>query len=376
MSRAAKPAARKPAASKPPANPRGVKTVNLALQGGGSHGAYTWGVLDALTEDARIEISAISGASAGAMNAVVFAAGLEEGGRERAREKLEKFWLLVSSEGSLSPFERRWVDKALAAWGGFWPGSRWIDAWAETTLALLSPYEFNPFNVNPLRVHLEQAVDFERLRATDSVKLFVAATNVKTGRGEIFRRDILTVDHVMASACLPQLFQAVIIDGQSYWDGGFAGNPPLWPLFYETQCRDTIIVQINPIERDETPRLPGAIADRVDEITFNASLLAELRATDFVARLIRRGLLKSDEYREERLHRIGGAGTLESFNAATKNDVSWPFLQRLRDLGRNDAKEWLEANYDSIGVESTLDINRALQRDPATAPTKGAPATL
>ncbi len=138
----------------------------------------------------------------------------------------------------------------------------------------------------------------------------------------------------------------MIIDGQSYWDGGFAGNPPLWPLFYETQCRDAIIVQINPIERDETPRLPGAIADRVDEITFNASLLAELRATDFVARLIRRGLLKSDEYREERLHRIGGAGTLESFNAATKNDVSWPFLQRLRDLGREDAKEWLEANYD------------------------------
>jgi NTE family protein len=376
MSRAAKSTARKPAAPKPPANPSGVKTINLALQGGGSHGAYTWGVLDALTEDPRIEISAISGASAGTMNAVVFASGMCEGGRERARENLEKFWLSVSSEGSLSPFERKWVDKALAAWGGFWPGTRWINAWTEALSGILSPYEFNPLNINPLRVHLEQAVDFERLRKNDGVKLFVAATNVRTGHGEIFRRDILTADHAMASACLPGLFQAVIIDGQPYWDGGYAGNPPLWPLFYETQCRDAIIVQINPIERDQTPRLPAEIDNRVDEITFNASLIAELRAADFVARLIRRGLLTSDEYREERLHRIGGSGKLESFNAATKNDVSWPFLQRLRDLGRDDAKEWLQANYDSIGVESTLDINRALKRDLAAAPTKGAPATL
>jgi NTE family protein len=179
----------------------------------------------------------------------------------------------------------------------------------------------------------------------------------------------------MASACLPQLFQAVVINGQPYWDGGFAGNPPLWPLFYETECRDTIIVQINPIERDETPRLPTEIADRVDEITFNASLLAEPRATDFVARLLRRGLLKSDEFREERLHRIGGAGKLESFDAATKNDVSWPFLKRLRDLGRADTKAWLEENFDSIGVESTLDIDKTLRRDQARPPTNGAPAT-
>jgi NTE family protein len=239
----------------------------------------------------------------------------------------------------------------------------------------LSPYEFNPFNVNPLRVHLEQVVDFERLRAGDGVKLFVAATNVRTGRGEIFRRNILTADHAMASACLPELFQAVIIEGEPYWDGGYAGNPPLWPLFYETRCRDAIIVQINPIEREETPRMPAEIANRVNEITFNASLLAELRATDFVARLIRSGVLKSDEYREERLHRIGGAGRLESFDAATKNDVSWPFLKQLRDLGRNHTKAWLEENFDSIGVESTLDLDKALRREPAKPPTKGAPAT-
>ncbi len=375
MKRPARQPGPKPVAPRRASSGQAVKTVNLALQGGGSHGAYTWGVLDALAEDPRIEISAISGASAGTMNAVVFASGMGEGGREAAREKLEAFGLSVSSEGSLAPFERRWFDNALAAWGGFWPGSRWVDAWTEAVSGILSPYEFNPLNINPLRVHLEQTVDFETLRKSDGVKLFIAATNVRTGRGEIFRRDILTSDHAMASACLPQLFQAVVIKGEPYWDGGFAGNPPLWPLFYETQCRDAIIVQINPIERDETPRLPAEIDNRVDEITFNASLLAELRAADFVARLIRRGLLKSDEYREERLHRIGGAGRLESFSAATKNDVSWPFLKQLRDLGSSDTKAWLAENFDRIGVESTLDMDKALQRDPAKTPTIGAPAT-
>jgi NTE family protein len=359
---------------KPATRRQGVKTVNLALQGGGSHGAYTWGALDALAEDPRIEISAISGASAGTMNAVVFAAGMDEGGRDGARERLEKFWLSISTEGSLAPFQRKWVNSALSAWGGLWPGLRWMDAWTDAISGVLSPYEFNPFNVNPLRVHLEQAVDFERLRAGDDLKLFVAATNVKTGRGEIFRRNILTADHVMASACLPQLFQAVIIDGQPYWDGGFAGNPPLWPLFYETQCRDAIIIQINPIERDDIPRTPTEIDDRVNEVTFNASLLGELRAADFVARLIKSGVLKSDQYRLERLHRIGGRGKLERYPAETKNDVSWPFLKRLRDLGRADAQAWLEENFDSIGVESTLDMNRELKREPAATPTKGAAA--
>jgi NTE family protein len=281
----------KPTTTKAAAQGQAVKTVNLALQGGGSHGAYTWGVLDALAEDARIEISAISGASSGTMNAIVFASGMSDGGREGARAKLESFWLSVSSEGSLS-LPRRWVDKALAVWGGLWPGSRLIKAWTDAVSGFLSPYEFNPFNVNPLRVHLEQVVDFERLRAGSGVKLFIAATNVRTGRGKVFRRNILTADHALASACLLELFQAVIIEGEPYWDGGYAGNPPLWPLFYETRCRDAIIVQINPIEREETPRMPAEIANRVNEITFNASLLSELRAADFVARLVRSGVLK------------------------------------------------------------------------------------
>jgi NTE family protein len=352
-----------------------VKTVNLALQGGGSHGAYAWGVLDALAEDRRIAIGAISGASAGAMNAVVYASGLAEGGREGARAKLKQFWLSVSGEGSLAPVERKLLHGWLGAWGHAWPGTRWLGAWADALTQFVSPYAFNPFNINPARQHLAAVVDFDRLRTGDGVKLFVAVTNVRTGRGEIFRRDVLTVDHVMASACLPQLFQAVQIDGEAYWDGGFAGNPPLWPLFYETRCHDVIIVQINPIERAEIPRTPEAISNRVDEITFNASLIAELRAADFVARLIRSGVLDSDDYRLERLHRIGGAGRLESFDAATKFDVSWPFLKELRDLGREDTKAWLGQNFDAIGVEGTLDIDEALQREPAKEPLKGAAAT-
>ena len=251
-------------------------------------------MLDALAEDTRIEISAISGASAGTMNAVVFASGLR-GGRtgRRAREAGEILAFgLVGGVARAVP-SASCVDPWLAAWGGFWPGSRWIDAWTEAMSRIPEPLSSSTRSTSIRCATISTAlVDFERLRATDELKLFVAATNVRTGRGEIFRRDILTADHAMASACLPGLFQAVVIDGQAYWDGGYAGNPPLWPLFYETQCRDAIIVQINPIEREEIPRTAQEIRNRVDEITFNASLLAELRAADFVARLIRSGVLE------------------------------------------------------------------------------------
>jgi NTE family protein len=335
------------------------KVVNLALQGGGSHGAYTWGVLDALIEDERVEIGAISGASAGAMNAVVYAAGIMESGREGARRKLYDFWLSVSSEGTLSPTQRRLFDAWLRAWGSAFPQ---VSAMWDAMSQFASPYDLNPLNVNPLRDHLASLVDFDALRRDHELQLFVGATNVHTGRGEIFRRDVLTADHVMASACLPSLFQAVLIDGIPYWDGGFGGNPALWPLFYETSCRDQIIVQINPIERVQTPRTAQEIVDRVNEITFNAGLLAELRAADFVARLIDRGALRGDEYRRELLHRIGGEGQLETFSAASKMDVSWSFLATLRHLGCEAAKDWLADNYDAIGVRSTLDVDRALAR--------------
>ncbi len=361
-------------AAEQPSQGNGVKPVNLALQGGGSHGAYAWGVLDTFAEDARLDVVGISGASAGAMNAVVYAAGLAEGGRDGARAKLEQFWLSVSTEGSLAPAQRKFVNAWLRPWGLASPGMQWAVAWAEALSQFVSPYTLNPFNINPVRGHLAAAVDFERLRASDDLKLFVAATNVRTGRGEIFRRGVLTVDHVMASACLPTLFQAVEIDGDVYWDGGYAGNPPLWPLFYETRCNDVVIVQINPIERAAVPRTPEDISNRLDEITFNSPLIGELRAADFVARLIRSGVLKSPDYRLERLHRIGGAGRLECFDAATKFNVSWPFLRELRDLGRADARAWLEANFDAIGVEGTLDMDRELRREPTQEPIGGGPA--
>ena len=334
-----------------------VKPVNLALQGGGSHGAYSWGALDALLEDERIEIVGVSGASSGAMNAVVFAAGLQEG-RTSARRRLGEFWLSVSQEGALPAVERPLFDAWLRAWKAAFTPQCWVDAVSQ----VISPYAFNPLNIDLLRGCLASVVDFEALRRGAGPKLFVAATNVWTGQGEIFRREVLTPDHVMASACLPRLFQAVEIGGVPYWDGGYSGNPPLWPLFYETDCRDAIIVQINPVERHATPRTPQQISNRTDEIGFNASLLAELRAADFVARLIDDGVLKDPRYRREFLHRIGGDGKLESYGAESKLDSSWTFLTTLRDLGRESAKAWLAENFDAIGERSTLDVARTLRK--------------
>jgi NTE family protein len=338
--------------------PVAPKRINLALQGGGSHGAFTWGALDALSEDERLEIEGISGASAGAVNAVVFAAGLQAGGRDGARNKLHEFWLSVSAEGVLPAAERRLFDLWLRSWQSLFSPQRWADA----ITGVSSPYRFNPLNLNPLLDNLTGVIDFAALRRGVSPKLFIAVTNVQTGKGEIFRRDILTADHLMASACLPRLFQSVVIAGVPYWDGGYSGNPPLWPLFYETECRDAVIIQINPIERKETPQSPMEIGNRMDEISFNAPLLAELRAADFVARLIEEGALKSKRYRREFLHRIGGDGELETLGAATKLDVNWTFLKSLRDLGRAATKAWLEENFDSIGVRSTLDVAKALRK--------------
>ena len=340
------------------APPTKIKTVNLALQGGGSHGAYTWGALEVFLERDDIEIVGISGASAGAMNAVVFAAGLQTGGREGARRQLQEFWRSISADGELPAAERSVVDVWVNAWTSMFAPYAWLDVASR----LSSPYQFNPLNLDPLRKRLLDVVNFDALKRGAGPKLFIAATNVRTGQGEVFRREILTADHVMASACLPTLFQAVTIDGVAYWDGGFSGNPPLWPLFYETDCRDTIIIEIDPVERAETPRTADEIANRVNEITFNASLLAELRAADFVARLIDRGVLQSAEYRREFIHRIGGEGKLEIYSAATKLDVSWTFLTTLRDLGRAATKKWLAQNFEAIGERSTLNIASTLRK--------------
>jgi NTE family protein len=333
----------------------GKKKVNLALQGGGSHGAFTWGVLDYLLEDTRLDIEAITGTSAGAMNAVVLAEGYLEGGRVGARRNLARFWRSISDADVFPPAERKFLDLFFKL-----PlQSMVMQWWADYLTHYSSPYDFNPLNINPLRDHLEKTVDFAKVRALTELKLFVAATNVHTGRIKVFEGPELTADHVMASACLPYLFQAVEIDGVPYWDGGFMGNPALFPLFYKTACSDIVIVQINPVERHVTPRSASDIQDRLNEITFNGALLGEMRAIDFVNRLIESGKLSRDEYMSPFVHRIGGGRYLEPFQASTKLDASWSLISKLHLFGRKAAKQWLDETYDSIGREGTLDLRMA-----------------
>jgi len=332
--------------------PKAEKNISLGLQGGGAHGAFTWGVLDALLEDGRLAIEAITGASAGAMNGVVLVEGWLEGGPDAARAQLETFWRRVSLDGSLSTLQRSLFDRIL----GYWSNQIWSDVVSRTW----SPYEANPLNINPLRDAIADLIDFERVRACDSVRLFVTATNVFTGKVKIFRREELTADHLMASACLPTVFQAVEIDGEPYWDGGYMGNPALFPLFYETITDDILLVQINPVERRETPRSAREIANRLNEITFNGNLLRELRAVEFVTRLIDEGKLSKDEYKRVLMHRIDGTGTLDDFEASSRLNAEWDFFRRLRDAGRKTTRKWLKANYDDIGVRGTLNLRAAV----------------
>src|ERR1700730_9478823 len=287
----------------------GQKKISLALQGGGSHGAFTWGVLDYLLEDGRLDIEAITGTSAGAMNAVVLAEGYLEGGRKGARKNLAEFWQSISDAGAFSPVERKFLatyfSSPLQSMAAQW--------WTDFLTHYSSPYEFNPLNINPLRDHLEKMIDFAKVRALTELKLFIAATDVQTGRIKVFEGPELTANHVMASACLPYLFQAVEIGGVPYWDGGYMGNPALFPLFYKTACPDIVIVQVNPIERKETPKSARNIQDRLNEITFNGALMAEFRVMDFVNRLIDDGKLPRDQYMRTRAHRIEGGKFLAPF---------------------------------------------------------------
>jgi NTE family protein len=338
-----------------------VKPVNLALQGGGAHGAFTWGVLDRLLEDERLSIDGISGTSAGAMNAVVLASGFGQGGRAGAREALQKFWRAVSRDGRMSPVQRNLLDRFLGNWS-FDKNPAFIAL--DVASRFLSPYDFNPFKINPLREILEREVDFAAVRACKEVKLFISATNVRTGKARIFRTEEITADVVMASACLPFLFQAVEIDHVPYWDGGYVGNPPLFPFFRTTHTDDVILVQTNPIVREETPQTARDILNRVNEITFNASLLSEFRAIGFVRRLIERGFLQRwtgrSGYRRIRLHRIAADGELNDLTSSSKFNIEWPFFLHLRDLGRAAAETFLNEHYAAIGRRGTLDMRKEL----------------
>ena len=338
------------------------KKINLALQGGGSHGAFTWGVLDKLLEDGRIGFDAISGTSAGAMNAVVMADGFHRlGGNEGARIALSNFWFEVSRVGEFSPIRRSPLDMLM----GSWSLDHSIGYMAFDMMSrLVSPYELNPANINPLRDLLAKQVDFDQLKSCNGLKLFISATNVYTGRVRVFERHELTLDMVMASACLPFMFQAVEIDGVPYWDGGYMGNPVLFPFFYKSGTSDVLIIQINPIERHETPNSAQEILNRVNEITFNSSLLSELRAVEFVTRLLDEGQIDDDRYRRVLVHRIAADEVLNTLGASSKLNAEWEFFVYLRDLGRQSATDWLESHYDKVGVESSLDI-KAMFTGPA-----------
>ncbi len=335
-----------------------TKTVNLALQGGGAHGAFTWGVLDKILEDGRLEITAISGTSAGAMNAVVAVDGLMRSGITGARAALEGFWHAVSDRARFSLIQRAPLDVLMGRWTlDTSPGYHFFNALTR----MLSPYQLNPFNWNPLREVLEDSVDFERVRSCDIIKVFISATNVETGRVKVFDRKQLTADMVMASACLPFMFQSVEIDGVPYWDGGYMGNPALFPLYSYSECNDVVVVQINPIERKGTPTTAQDIANRLNEISFNSSLLKELRAIDFVHRLIAEGKLSPDEYRDIRVHLIENQDELNPLGASSKLNAEWAFLTHLRDIGRRTAEHWLATHFADVGERSTVNLRQMFQ---------------
>lgn len=329
--------------------------VDLALQGGGSHGAFTWGVLDRLLEEPWLRIEGVSGTSAGAMNAAVLVDGHAQGGAEGARVALEGFWRRVAKAGSSSPLQRGPLDVMLGRWT---IDSNPVYRAVEAVSRMLSPYDWNPTGLNPLREILSESVDFDRLGSAP-IKLFVAATNVRTGKLRVFRNKDVTSDALLASACLPIMFQAVELDGEAYWDGGFAGNPPITPLIRECDSSDTILVQINPIERVEIPRTARDIRNRINEISFNASLLKELRMIAVLRRVVNPGDSEGARWAAMRIHRIA-TPMMRELGVSSKLNSEWKFLCVLRDEGRRAADEFLTEHAGSLGRRSTLDIEEML----------------
>ncbi len=344
----------------PAVRSRQARRISLALQGGGTHGAFTWGVLERLLEEDWLEFDGISGTSAGAINGAVFALGLSEGGRAGAQRMMERFWRDLGSKFAMSPLQSHPVEKALWGWD-----MTYSLAWKafDTLTRVASPYQFNPFTIefNPLRRALETSLDLARLRAdSTAVQLFISATNVRTGKPKVFRRDEITVDALLASACLPNIFRAVEIDGEAYWDGGYLGNPALWPLYHERTAADIILVQLNPIYRPELPTSVSDIMNRLNEISFNASLMSEIRAIDFVQRLLDSGRLEQPRYRRIFLHLIEDEERMRAFKLSTKFNGDWDFLQTLRGYGQAAADAFLRGSSESIGRETSLDTARFL----------------
>jgi len=330
------------------------KILNVALQGGGAHGAYTWGVLDRLLEEEDIIIDSVSGTSAGAINAVVFSGGFRAGKHAGAKAALSNLWHEVSAVGALTnPVKTTFFEQ-------------WRDQWNldgtlsyemfELMTRMFSPYQINPFNLNPLRSLLASQIDWDIINAGGDIPVFITATSVRNGRARVFRCHEVTVDTLLASACIPFYFQTVEIDGEPYWDGGYMGNPSLWPLIYHAKSRDILLVQINPLEREGIPHKAGEIINRLNEITFNSSLIAEMRAIDFVARLIEDNHLSEEKYKRLNMHMIPAPDVACQLNASSKLNTDMRFLNLLRDIGRNSAESWIKENKRHIGDRCTVDI--------------------
>lgn len=331
------------------------RKITLALQGGGAHGAFTWGVLDRLLEDDGIDIKGISGASAGAMNAGVLASGLASG-RGRAKEALAGFWRAISDTGSaaFNPYQSTPFHHFNRTWNMDWsPASVWLDVMAQ----FVSPYQLNPLDHNPLRDILEQHLDFEALKHKDGLKVFISATNVLTNHAKVFDNADLNVDAFLASACLPQMHRAVDIDGDYYWDGGFTGNPVLKPLVKACEADDIIIIQLNPTQRNELPITSRDIMDRLNEVTMNASLMRELDGIATLTDLIEDGSLKSKKHRPIRFHCIADPEVMAPLGVSSKNNTAWNFLTYLKDAGYETADAWLKQNRRHLGKKATLDLD-------------------
>jgi NTE family protein len=335
---------------------RGLASVDFALQGGGSHGAFAWGVLDRLLEEDWLHIDGISGTSAGAMNAAVLASGYAKDGKRGARDALEGFWRRVSDAARFSPMRRTPFDIMMGRWTlDTSPAFLALDLAAR----LFSPYDLNPFGTNPLKQILSEYVDFERISAVQ-IRLFVTATNVRTGRGRVFRNAGITPDVLLASACLPTMFQAIEIEGEPYWDGGYSGNPTITPLVRECSSRDTILVQINPVERPGTPRSSRDILNRLNEISFNATLLKELRMIAVLRQVADPGNREGAQWAGMRIHRITSPLMID-LGYSSKLNAEWDFLSMLRGEGRRAAEEFLSAHGPDIGYRSSFDLDALLE---------------
>jgi len=315
-----------------------MNKIGLALQGGGSHGAFAWGVLDRILEleENELGFDSICGTSAGAINAVVMTYGMHIGGRMKAKELLERMWLTMANKG------------------GFKLDYPFIEYFTQ----IVSPYQFNPLNYNPLRKIVSDLVDFDELRKT-KIKLFICATNVKTNQGKIFRTSGITLDSVMASTALPTFFQAVKIDGEHYWDGGYMGNPPLAPLIANSKITDLLLIKLNSINIDRVPKSSKDISDRVTEICFNSSLMNEMRMIEMRNELIRSGLdLGKYGNKEIFVHSISGYDTLGKLDYSTKMNTDLKFLLRLKNAGREAADKWIKEELKNVGKKSSFDVDK------------------